>query len=119
MRCKLHLYGPEYYTLDSTALVGPDVGYCAAIGYTDGRAMCPVRLEDSPERGPCEAWRVGLAKDTGRPGPTWTVDGKYCTGPDSGCANHPDNQHNLLVYKSGTYKVCAESGFCCTVAVEK
>jgi hypothetical protein len=119
MNCKLHLYGQEYYTLDSTAIVGPDVAYCAAIGYTDGRSLCPVRKEDNPERGPCEEWRVGYAKDTGRTGPTWTSNGKYCTGKESGCENHPANQYALLVYTSGTFTVCAQTGDCCKVIVER
>jgi hypothetical protein len=117
MNCKLHLYGPEYYTLDSTALVG-DLEYCASVGFPD-RAPCPVRPEDSPERIPCEAWRLGNAQDTGRPGPTWTINGQYCTGPESGCANHSTNQFALLVYKSGTYRVCSNSGKCCEVVVER
>ena len=120
MNCKLHLRGTEYYTLDSTALVGLDVAYCAEIGYTDGRAECPVRMEGSPERGPCEAWRVGLAKDTGLPAPTWTkADGSYCTGKESGCEHHPQNVYDLLVYVSGTYTVCAQTGSCCNVIVER
>ena len=118
MNCKVHLYGSDIYTLDSTALVG-DPAYCAQVGFTDGRGLCPVRPEDSPERVPCETWRVGNAKDTGRPGPTWTVGGQYCTGPASGCENHPTNQHALLVYRSGSYQVCANSGTCCTVEVER
>ncbi len=117
MNCKLHLYGPDYYTLDSTALVG-NPEYCTSVGFPD-RALCPVRPETSPERVPCETWRVGNAKDTGRPGPTWTVNGQYCTGPDSGCENHSSNQYALLVYKTGTYQVCANSGKCCSVDVER
>jgi hypothetical protein len=119
MNCKLHLYGPEYYTLDSTPIVGHDVVYCAEIGYTDGRSLCPVRMEGSPERGPCEAWRVGLAKDTGLAGPTWTFNGRYCTGKESGCEHHPANVYDLLVYVSGTFTVCAQTGSCCSVIVEK
>lgn len=119
MNCKLHLRGTDYYTLDSTALVGLDVNYCAAIGYTDGRAECPVRLETSPERGPCEEWRVGYAKDTGLPGPTWTFNGKYCTGKESGCEHHPSNAYDILVYVSGTFTVCAQTGSCCSVVVER
>jgi hypothetical protein len=113
--CKVHLKG-EAYTLDSTPLVGPDVAYCASIGYTDGRSLCPVRMENGPDRVACENWRVGKAKDTGRPGPTWTkADGSYCTGPDSGCQNHPDTQYQLWTYKSGSYTVAAENGASCTV----
>ena len=118
MNCKIHLYGSEAYTLDSTAQVGPDLAYCTSVGFID-RAICPVRPEDSPERRPCEEWRVGYARDTGRAGPTWTVDGKFCTGKESGCDNHPENQYALLVYESGTYRVCSQTGSCCEVIVER
>ena len=119
MTCKPHFAGGEYDTLDSTALVGPDLAYCGAIGFSDGRSRCPVRPEDSPQRAPCETWRVGHAQDTGRPGPTWTVGGQFCTGKASGCENHPTNQHQLLVYASGTYRVCAQTGACCSVELER
>ena len=73
---KIHTPGIDAVTLDSTAIVGPDVVYCATIGYTDGRAWCPVRVENDPEREPCEAWRVGtrqgyrpLRADLDVPGP--------------------------------------------------
>ena len=114
--CKVHLKG-EVYTLDSTPIVGPDVGYCASIGYTDGRSLCPVRPEGAPDRVACENWRVGKARDTGRYGPTWTkADGSYCTGPESGCENHPDTQYQLWTYRSGSYTVTAENGATCTVS---
>jgi len=115
--CKIHIKSPEFYTLDSTPLVGPDGAYCAALGYTDGRTICPVRPEGTPDREACENWRVGKAKDTGRPGPTWTKgDGSYCTGKESGCENHPDSQYLLNTYKSDTYVVTAENGANCTVS---
>ena len=114
--CKVHIKGPEYYTLDSTPIVGPDGEYCAAIGYVDGRTLCPVRPEGAPDRAACENWRVGKAQDTGRPGPTWRkADGSFCTGPESGCQNHPDTQYSLLTYVSGNYTVSAENGASCTV----
>jgi hypothetical protein len=119
MTCKVHFHGPDYDTLDSTALVGHDADYCAAIGFTDGRSLCPVRPEGSPERVPCENWRVGKALDTGRLGPTWTVNGRFCTGGASGCENHPSNQHQLIAYVSGTYEVCAQTGACCSVEVRR
>ena len=117
LNCKVHLRGIEYYTLDSTPMVGPNVEYCAAIGYTDGRSLCPVRPEGAPDRIACELWRVGKAKDTGRPGPTWTIadTGAYCTGSESGCQNHPDNQFQLWVSQSGRYRVAAENGAECVV----
>jgi hypothetical protein len=117
INCKLHIRGPEYYTLDSTPIVGHDAVYCAAIGYTDGRSLCPVRPEGAPDREACEAWRVGKAQDTGRPGPTWRkADGSFCTGRESGCMNHPDNQYSLWTYVPGTYTVSAENGASCSVS---
>jgi hypothetical protein len=118
--CKVHLKGPEYYTLDSTPVVGPDVAYCASIGYTDGRALCPLRPEGWADRSACENWRVGTAADTGRIGPTWRQsDGSFCTGPDRGCENHPENQYQLFVYVAGSYTVSAENGASCTVDVKR
>ncbi len=113
--CKINLKNKQYYTLDSTPLVGPDVAYCTAVGYGD-RAICPLRVPGTPDRVACENWRVGKAKDTGKPGPTWTkADGTYCTGPDSGCQHHPDNPYELLTYKGGSYIVSGETGSSCTV----
>jgi hypothetical protein len=116
---KVHIPGGEYDLLDSTAIVGPDAAYCAVIGYTDGRDFCPVRKEGSPERIPCETWRVGYAKDTGKPGPTWTRNGKYCTGPESGCENFADNQYGLKAYAGGTYEMCGQNGACGKLIVER
>ena len=116
--CKVHLKGPEFYTLDSTPLVGPDVAYCASIGLAD-RAICPIRPEGASDRKACEDWRVGKARDTGRIGPTWTkADGSFCTGPESGCTN-ADNQYQLLVHVGGTYIVTAENGASCKVNVQR
>jgi hypothetical protein len=113
-RCKVHLKGTPY-TLDSTPLVGPDAAYCYAVGF-DGQTICPVRPEGATDREACENWRVGKAKDTGRPGPTWTkADGSYCTGPASGCENAP-NQYQLHTYEPGSYTVTAENGASCTVS---
>jgi hypothetical protein len=120
MNCKVHLKGNEYYTLDSTPIVGPDVQYCAAAGFTDGRAHCSIRPEGAVDREACENWRVGRAKDTGRPGPTWRkADGTFCTGPASGCANSASTQYQLWSYVGGTYTVSAENGVGCTVVVER
>lgn len=118
--CKIHLKATEYYTLDSTPIVGPDCEYCASVGFDDGRCLCALREHGAEDRVACENWRVGTARDTGRPGPTWTKeDGGYCTGPESGCANSPASQYQLFVYRSGLYKVEAENGAYCTVLVER
>lgn len=111
---KLHGQGGDRSLLDSTPVVGPDAAYCKRIGYTDGRTFCPVRVEGHPERVACETLRVGRASDTGRPGPTWTANGKRCNGPDGGtaCMNHPDNQYLVFAYGSGTFRACTASGVC-------
>jgi len=113
--CKINLKNKQFYTLDSTPLVGPDTAYCASVGMPE-RAICPMRVPGAVDRLACENWRVGTAKDTGQPGPTWTMaDGSYCTGPDSGCQHHPDNPYELLTYKSGSYTVSGQTGASCTV----
>ena len=105
---KLHVKAPEYFTLDSTPLVGPSSPYCREIGYTDGRQYCPVRVEQDPERRACEAWVMGNAKDTGKPGPTWTRDWEtYCTTfAQSTCQHDPDNPFELFVQVAGWYQAC-------------
>jgi hypothetical protein len=118
---RIFLRAADRWTLDSTPQID-GAAYCAALGYTDGRSRCPLRPEGHPERVPCEGWRVGIAKDTGRLGPTWQRDGKYCTGPASGCDNSADNQFQLWVYegdgKDHTYTVCTESGGCGSITFD-
>jgi hypothetical protein len=118
---KVNVKGKDYSVLDSTPQVVNSV-YCASIGFTDGRTICPLRTVGAPDREACENWRTGIAKDTGRPGPTWAKeDGGYCTGPESGCQNDPANQYELLVYNNGVgwYTVCSEWGVCGTVYVDR
>ena len=107
----VHQRSDGRWLLDSTPLVGPDAAYCAKIGFTDGRSMCPVRVEGDPEREPCELFVTGRARDTGRPGPTWSVDGALCTGPP-GCDNHDDNQFQVFAYANGLYKACGKNDVC-------
>jgi hypothetical protein len=108
----IHLRGPNFWTLDATPLVGPDPVYCAEIGFTDGRANCPVRPEGHPERTACETVLVGVAVDTGRPGPTWRRNGVLCNGLSSGCENDPDNQYLVRASGGGLYTACAQNGIC-------
>jgi hypothetical protein len=115
---KIHQRGDNHWILDSTPLVGPDVAYCAKIGFTDGRGFCPVRVEGHPEREACELYVTGRARDTGRPGPTWSVDGSPCTGQPI-CGNHPDNQYQVIAYKSGLYKACGKNDVCGSVTVDR
>jgi hypothetical protein len=111
---KLHGQQADRALLDATPLVGPDAGYCRQIGFTDGRSFCPVRPEGHPERQACEAARVGRASDTGRPGPTWSANGRPCDGADgaASCVNHPGNQYLAYAWGSGRFRACAASGVC-------
>jgi hypothetical protein len=116
---KIHLWGGEYVTLDSTAIVGPDHEYCTLIGYTISD-LCPVRVTGDPQRTPCEEWAVGKAKDTGRYGPTWTINGEYCKGlAVNGCENHPNDQYALLAAKGGRYVMCGQNDACGFVDVDR
>jgi hypothetical protein len=113
---------PEYYTVDSTPLVGPDVQYCLSAGFTDGRSICPVRVEGASDREACELWRSGTAKDTGKPGPTWTRTdsaGKtdYCSGADAPCDRI--GPFTVKAFKGGMYEVCTEAGACAQVPVDR
>jgi len=119
LNAKVHVRGDEFWILDSTPLVGPNAGYCAQIGYTDGREYCPVRPDGHPEREGCEAWAVGTARDTGRVGPTWTRTGSACTGPASGCENARENQYQVRAWAGGVFQACARNGACGEVAVDK
>ena len=81
-----------------------------------------LALPGARRRAPRTATRArtgasGKAQDTGRPGPTWRkADGSFCTGPASGCQNHPDTQYSLWTYVPGTYTVSAENGASCSVS---
>ena len=95
-----------------------DPEYCAAAGFV-GRDSCPTRPHGDPEREACDTWRVGSAKDTGRVGPTWYRDEKLCTGPESGCENHPDNQFSLTVHSESNYMACSENDSCGELYVDR
>jgi hypothetical protein len=119
----IHFREVDHYMIDSTPLVGPDIAYCAAIGLGD-RSICPIRPEGADDRLACELWRVGIAKDTGQPGPTWTVtlkDGttSYCTGPTGPCDHHPAGPFSVKAFQGGLYRVCSEAGACGEVDVDR
>jgi hypothetical protein len=105
---------PTQRVLNSSPLVGPDGAYCKAIGYTDGRLFCPLRPDGHPEREACEALQVGRATDTGRIGPTWTVNGRSCLGTPgaASCGPHPDTQVLALTYGAGIFRACVAGGIC-------
>jgi hypothetical protein len=113
MNTKIHIRGPNRYTLDSTPIVH-DAEYCRKIGFTDGRVDCPVRTEGTPDRLACEIYAIGYAADTKRPGPTWTKNGEFCTG-HNGCENHEENQFLLYSYVPGKYTACSKDNVCGSV----
>jgi hypothetical protein len=115
MNGKIHIKGPNHYTLDSTPITGPDANYCRQIGFTDGRQFCPVRTEGSPDRRACEEYAIGYAEDTKRPGPTWYINGQLCDGVK--CENHEDNQYLLYAIASGNYQACTKDDICVTIEV--
>jgi hypothetical protein len=115
---KIHIKGPNRYTLDSTPIVH-DAAYCAAVGFTDGRIECAVRPEGAPDRAACETLLVGYASDTKRPGPTWTRNGNLCSGAFTDCENHEDNQYLLYAYGGGLYQACSKDGVCGSVQVDR
>jgi hypothetical protein len=116
MNTKIHIRGPNHWTLDTTPLVR-DRDYCAAVGFTDGRGECAVRPEGSPDRSACEEYAVGYADDTGRQGPTWYRNGQLCDG--TACENHPDNQYLLFANLSGYYEACTKDDVCGGVEVDR
>jgi hypothetical protein len=113
-KVKIQSKDRHFWDIDATPLVGPNGDYCASIGFTDGRTICPVRPEGDPLREECELYAVGIAEDTGQPGPTWTRDGEFCMGQktDSQCEHEPNNVFQLRIYMGGTIKACAENKAC-------
>ena len=123
---KIHLKDKDFWAIDSTPLVGPDGAYCLSIGFTDGRTICPLRPEGADDRAACEEWRAGTAKDTGKPGPTWTfidfATGKesYCSSaPDAPCDHHPAGPFTVKAFKGGLYRACTEAFACGEVEVDR
>jgi hypothetical protein len=90
---KEHTKGPNKTVVDSTPLIGPDAGYCAAIGFTDGRSFCPVRQEGAADRVGCETQVVGR--------PVWSGPGEQS----------PENPYQFFVPRgvTGTATVCASA----------
>ena len=91
---KEHTKGPNRTVIDSTPIVGPDAAYCAAIGFTDGRALCPVRVEGAADRVACEALSVGA--------PVWS-------GPGQQSAENPYQYIVAPRGVTGTATVCASA----------
>ncbi len=102
---------------DSTPIVGPDVAYCAAVGFTDGRSFCAVRPDCSgpgcefKDRVACERLVVGGD-------PLWRTDGRLVIKGDN-----PSRARCCLPSSAGAkcrdapscsyIDVCTTAGFQC------
>jgi len=93
------------WVLDSTPIVPNVDRYCDRVGFGDWK-FCFTRPEGNPQREACDYLVVGQASDTGRWGPTWTIDGKPCDGK-AACVNQPDNQFQAIARGPGRYEACA------------
>jgi len=92
-------------TLDSRPQVINVNGYCAKAGFDPGSKFCFTRDEGDPQAVACDYLAVGKASDTGRWGPTWSVDGNPCSAT-AACTNHPDNQFLVIMNGNGKYLAC-------------
>jgi hypothetical protein len=116
IKATVHIDNGFKKVLDSRAVVGPDAAYCGT--YSTGGQYCSTAPEGDPRAVPCDILVIGNAKDTGRPGPTWTWNQKPClpigsnAGGIQGCENHPDNQFLVIARGSGSYNACAANGIC-------
>jgi hypothetical protein len=105
--------------LDSAPIVcsgGAFEGFCEKMMNDPSRRCCPPRPEGHPQRVACDEMLMGRARDSGRVGPTWTLNGNGCVGGDSTaiprCVNHPDNQYLLFAFGPGRYTACSDGGVC-------
>lgn len=96
--------------LDSTVKV-QGAAYCAAIGFTDGRSVCPVRMEGASDRVACERRVLGRQQ--------WRcADGCQvypCVTPGNcECAGQVNTNPAQAIYVGkGTVTTCTEDGKVC------
>jgi hypothetical protein len=93
-------------TLDSRPWVVNMNGFCGGAGFAPTSRFCRTRTEGAPDMIECDQAAVGIARDTGRWGPTWYYQGQLCSGSDPGCTNHSTNQFLLKTRGSGTFTAC-------------
>ena len=91
--------------LDSKPIVSNVDEYCHRVGLGSGK-FCDTRPEGHAERVACDYLATGIAKDTGRWGPTWIGEGKPCGAEFSNCANHPSNQFKVIAKDKGEFQAC-------------
>jgi hypothetical protein len=102
--------------LDSKPLVGKDAAYCASVGQAGD--ICVVRDEGAVDADGCNYAVVGIASQTGRPGPNWYWNDKPCRpanvgGEEPGCRLHPTNQFLVFAFGPGTYSACGDKDRVC------
>ena len=95
-------------TLDSRPQVINVNGYCARAGFDPGARFCFTRQEGDPQSTACDYLAVGKSAETGRWGPTWSVNNQPCS-PNGTCINHPVNQFLVLMNGDGTYNACVSA----------
>ncbi len=95
------------WVLNSDPVVPNVDHYCDRVGFGDWK-FCFTRSEGDAQRVACDYLVTGIAKDTGRWGPTWTVDGFACDGK-AACVNSPDNQYKAIARGPGLYEACVSS----------
>jgi hypothetical protein len=111
--------------LDSAPIVcsgGEFEGFCEKMMNDPSRRCCPPRPEGHPQRVACDELLMGRARDTGKVGPTWTLNGKACLNEESNvvprCVNHPTNQYLLFSYGPGRYTACTQGGACGELVIQ-
>ena len=92
-------------TLDSRPQVINVNNFCERAGFPTDSKFCFTRMEGDPQAAACDYLAVGKASDTGRWGPTWSLDSQPCSG-GGGCINHPGNQFLVIHYTDGVYLAC-------------
>lgn len=109
IRVYVHQNSGNRKTLDSTPRVVNVDNYCSRTGQ-GGTVFCNTRREGDPQREDCDRMALGMARDTGRYGPTWFFDGGACgdiSAGQSGCNNHPDNQFLVIAKGAGVVAACS------------
>ena len=73
----LKMHNPR--TMDSRPQVINVNNFCGRAGFDPGSKFCFTRTEGDEQSTACDYLAVGKAADTGRWGPTWSVDDKPCS----------------------------------------
>ena len=96
--------GDGGWVLDSSPIVPNVDNYCDRAGFGAWK-FCFTRPEGDPQREACDYLAVGKASDTGRWGPTWSLNGRPCDGTGD-CLNSPENQFKAIAKGPGRYEAC-------------